>query len=525
LGIPPLAGHTLVNYAGSLTGRDFRVIVQAAPFVLQGLLPANHLALWTSLSAVVTLVWQPHIDDIEKYIVDLDAAIKHFLDCTCKITFQWFNKPKFHVILHLPEHIRRFGPAMLFATEGFESFNAIIRSCSVHSNRHAPSLDIASRMAKGNRVRHLLSRGFFPSNNKFKSPDHRSSRSPWMDISYTDFQQCNWSQAGTAPLHLIELNSFVSRLLGGWEPPISTELPAGECIGPGLAKLWSSTKCASVGIQLPISTTFTPKSVKLINGDICGAGDWVVWDEFIEPMRTNYTRIGCVVEIIKAVGSQARRDGTANFVLLSRAIIGDAHDLYKMRHLQPIPNEYKCVEIRDIKCTVNIQHNCADNKCRSTRTKAIFNEREQISDRALAVEHVSPSDLIINTGQMRDAASLNSLRWVPDALVTSQVIKDAAETAYINRQKQKNSADPEVAEAETDSLHNSEPARKRTKSAPLRGRSSLRGGPGPSNLRASALPLSAVLSSGSSEAAGPFALPTQPFSFLNTFQSNFNPSE
>ncbi|KAJ7933595.1 hypothetical protein B0H13DRAFT_1507878, partial [Mycena leptocephala] len=56
---------------------------------------------------------------------------------------QGFNKPKFHVILHLPAHVRRFGRAMLFATDGFESTNAIIRSASVHSNRYAPSLDIA----------------------------------------------------------------------------------------------------------------------------------------------------------------------------------------------------------------------------------------------------------------------------------------------------------------------------------------------------------------------------------------------
>ncbi|KAJ7686459.1 hypothetical protein B0H14DRAFT_2176181, partial [Mycena olivaceomarginata] len=29
LGISPLSGRTLVNYSGSLTGRDFRTIVQA----------------------------------------------------------------------------------------------------------------------------------------------------------------------------------------------------------------------------------------------------------------------------------------------------------------------------------------------------------------------------------------------------------------------------------------------------------------------------------------------------------------
>lgn len=76
-------------------------------------------------------------------------------------TIRWFNKPKFHILVHLPEHIRRFGPAILFATEGFESFNAVIRAQSVHSNRQAPSRDIAMAFAKQNRLRHMLSGALF----------------------------------------------------------------------------------------------------------------------------------------------------------------------------------------------------------------------------------------------------------------------------------------------------------------------------------------------------------------------------
>ncbi|KAJ6632502.1 hypothetical protein B0H10DRAFT_2251960 [Mycena sp. CBHHK59/15] len=178
---------------------DFRTIIQVAPFVLQGLLPAEYIELWTSLSAVVTLVWQPHINDLDKHIVQLEAAIKHFLNCTCHLTLEWFNKPKFHVILHLPTHIRRFGPAMLFATEGFESFNVIIRSCSVHSNQHAPSHDIASRMAKGNHIRHLLSRGFFPANRDFQTPSAGyPSKSLWMDIQPQNLENCHWPGTGAA---------------------------------------------------------------------------------------------------------------------------------------------------------------------------------------------------------------------------------------------------------------------------------------------------------------------------------------
>jgi hypothetical protein len=58
-------------------------------------------------------------------------------------------------------HVHRFGPAILFATEGFESFNAVVRDHSVHSNRLAPSHDIGRGMARCNRIRHLLSGGFF----------------------------------------------------------------------------------------------------------------------------------------------------------------------------------------------------------------------------------------------------------------------------------------------------------------------------------------------------------------------------
>ncbi|KAJ7780683.1 hypothetical protein DFH07DRAFT_910197 [Mycena maculata] len=496
LGVSPLAGATLVNYAGSLTGRDFRIIVQAAPFVLQGLLPASYIELWTSLSAVVTLVWQPHIPDLDKYIVELDAAIKHFLDCTCGLTLQWFNKPKFHVILHLPAHIRRFGPAMLFATEGFESFNAIIRSASVHSNRHAPSLDIASRMAKGNRVRHLLSRGFFPSDQNIQPtlPNNScSSQSPWMAISLLDLERCRWNQAGNSPLQFLGLNSFGSRLLG-WENNSSREV-------------------------LPVSKVFTPETVTLINGDACSAGDWVVWVECTG--RMEISRIGCVAEIIQVAGSAAQREGKADFLLLSRTIIGESHNVYKMRRLQPIPNEYCHVQIKDIKCTVNIQHNCADNKCRTTRTRVILNEREKTSERGLEVEHLSKSDLIINTAQMRDAAALNAFRWKPSPLVTANIIQLAAEKAHSDRQKQKKSTATGELEPGSPDL---EPAPKRSRLDPAASQTS--SSPGASNSR---VPSARQTSTRriqtpdreTQNSTGFSVAPARSFHFSNTFQSSF----
>jgi hypothetical protein len=84
---------------------------------------------------------------------------------------------------------------MIFATEGFESFNAIIRCASIHSNRHAPSKDIAERMAKGNRIRHLLAGGFFR-------------------VADSAGRSVKWHHVGPAPMGLLEIMSFGDDILG-----------------------------------------------------------------------------------------------------------------------------------------------------------------------------------------------------------------------------------------------------------------------------------------------------------------------
>ncbi|KAI5983240.1 hypothetical protein EDC04DRAFT_2874173 [Pisolithus marmoratus] len=88
LGIPPLAGQTLV-----------------APFILYDLIPWECYEAFLALSALVPLVWQPCIDNINEHLAILQVTIDHFLNCTVHWTLWWFNKPKFHIIRHLPDHI------------------------------------------------------------------------------------------------------------------------------------------------------------------------------------------------------------------------------------------------------------------------------------------------------------------------------------------------------------------------------------------------------------------------------------
>ncbi|KAJ3727642.1 hypothetical protein C8R42DRAFT_755301 [Lentinula raphanica] len=217
LGFSPLKGETLVQFAGSLTGSNFRAIAQVAPFVLYDLVPKPCFEAWLALSALIPLVWQPVITNIDEYLPILQDAIDRFLNCAAEWTPRWFNKPKFHILKHLPMHIRRFGPAMLYATEGFESFNAVIRDHSVHSNHQAPSRDIARGFARCNRNRHILSQGMFP---KPTVTDPSTSNEIHADtpISWFHDNPSDWVTAGPLPLALIRLRpnrrNIVAEALG-----------------------------------------------------------------------------------------------------------------------------------------------------------------------------------------------------------------------------------------------------------------------------------------------------------------------
>ena len=75
------------------------------------------------------------------------------------------TKPKLHILPHVLQDIRNFGPAILYSTEVFECFNAVFRFCSILSNHHAPSLDIARALADLERFKHVVSGGWWKQDN------------------------------------------------------------------------------------------------------------------------------------------------------------------------------------------------------------------------------------------------------------------------------------------------------------------------------------------------------------------------
>jgi hypothetical protein len=71
------------------------------------------------------------------------------------------SKPKFHFLLHIPFFICCFGPAILYSTERYEAYNAVFRAASIYSNHQAPSRDIAWIFAGIDRVKHIVTGGWW----------------------------------------------------------------------------------------------------------------------------------------------------------------------------------------------------------------------------------------------------------------------------------------------------------------------------------------------------------------------------
>ncbi|KAK6992397.1 hypothetical protein R3P38DRAFT_2570511 [Favolaschia claudopus] len=419
LGISPLAGRTLVQYSGSLTGRDFRAIAQVAPFVVYDLVSDECFKTWQALSKLVPLIWQPEIENIDSHIALLTAEIENFLLCAARWTNRWFNKPKFHIIVHLPAHIRRFGPAILFATEAFESFNAIIRQKSVHSNRHAPSRDIAQAFAQGNRIRHLLSGGLFMPKTPASSPTVESSLPD-------DSQKHDWTSVGPGPCNLIASHSTVHTYLGLTQKKPVISGASRQCVRD--KKPARKIECTLAGQHL-LSWANKPglfqtcQSITLQNNDVCNPGNFVI---IRDPQNIGQTFVAQVCEIIQEKGSQAEYSSNPDGILVQRALVDQQQPRYGMPRLRLL-DQWSMLETNDLLCTVNVQHNCMDNHCAATATRAIFQERAKTNQTRSEVAHqTNIHDVVLNTAQMRDALHLQKYRVSSEPLDLDSIVHASA---------------------------------------------------------------------------------------------------
>ncbi|KAJ3242554.1 hypothetical protein HDU77_010733 [Chytriomyces hyalinus] len=169
-GLPSkIYGHTMVHHVKSLNGKDFRLFVQVAPFALSNVVAKELHQTWVSLSHLAAHLYMSHID-VTPYNLDFTKHMDQFVFHASKTPYFYeVVKPKLHLLCHIPDFTRRFGPPRLCATEAFESSNKIIRNCISHTSRQNPSRDVSMQFANNLAVQHLVDGGAFQMEQTFHS--------------------------------------------------------------------------------------------------------------------------------------------------------------------------------------------------------------------------------------------------------------------------------------------------------------------------------------------------------------------
>ena len=290
---PTLNADYICRYKGGLIGKHFKSLAQVMPFLIYDCVPKTVLDGWTVIGELVILLWHTEITHTERYLASLTRTINDFLNITALCAPSILvSKPKFHFLVHLPAYIRRFGPAIIFSTERYESFNHVFRLSCVHSNRQAPSKDTCKTFACNDAVKHIVTGGywFHPALKKWM---HASKgvrtylgkhpvQARLLGIDIHDAQSC----AGG----LLKLSSCIRVYsFSGLGVLLTDPSQAHPARNPVLSLLWTDTHCSSLLATADNfkATYFKAKSFVTANGEGIKLGSHVI---FKHPINSKVMR-------------------------------------------------------------------------------------------------------------------------------------------------------------------------------------------------------------------------------------------
>ncbi|OJA17351.1 hypothetical protein AZE42_13066, partial [Rhizopogon vesiculosus] len=377
LNAPCLNAGYICHYKGSLIGKHFKSLSQVMPFIIYDLVPSTVLNAWTIIGELVVLVWHTKIINTEAYLASLSRTIEDFLNVTAQCSPSIIiSKPKFHFLIHLPAYIRRFGPAIIFSTERYESFNHVFRLTCIYSNRQAPSHDSCRIFAHQDIVKHVATGGF------------------WYDSKVS-----KWVQGGQEVLGYLHNHPEQARLLGlshfVCSPPIPGSGKAQTTVGANGNMMrndvvaWKNTRCAKIlKTTQPGITYFRGKSIVASEGDVAPLNGHVVFRQ----ATNGQMGIGRIREILI---SSDDHDNVSHIALQLFAFADTLHPSVHLPCLNLLDDEV-VVMAADIKCMINLQHNCIDSQCTDTLQQTVYQERIETSQTKSTIHHKSTPSYFVN---------------------------------------------------------------------------------------------------------------------------------
>ncbi|CDO77550.1 hypothetical protein BN946_scf184912.g49 [Trametes cinnabarina] len=383
LKIPNIMAEYMCKYRGGLIGKHFKTISQVISFAVRGLVDDELQRAWGAIGRLTVLIWEAEISNMPDFLVHAPANPSSLSPGLLT------EKNKFHILLHLPDHIERFGPALLFSTERYESFNHVFRLCSIHSNRQAPSRDIASAFANQARCRHILTGGY------------------WYDKA-----RKQWVHAGAAVLSHVDRHPIDARLLGISRDilpvtggitlaPLQPHEPGSPSPTRAPPLPWRQTKIAVLAPDMAPQAGLWHHGVSVItrSGDTAPLGGEVIFaltnpDATRTAPEPKRNALGSVVEILSSHDPQK----FASWIVIRESQLhAEPHPLMNLPRISR-SGAIHLVDPKSILCTINVQHDCASlSMCAASGTQAVLQERELTTRTRPVVQHTDETHFLINS--------------------------------------------------------------------------------------------------------------------------------
>ncbi|KAJ6488082.1 hypothetical protein DFH09DRAFT_1377694 [Mycena vulgaris] len=389
LSIHVIRSNYIMQYAGSLIGRQFKTIAQVNVFHVRGLVTEHQFTAWKAAGELAALLWFPEIRNLNEYRRDLRVAVANVLDIFATIDpSKIITKIKYHLLVHTDDDVVQFGPLVGVATEIFEAYNGVFRYCAILSNHLAPSRDIAIQLADQEGLKHRLTGGWWPSGADGK-----------------------WERAGRGVRHFMAEHPVLQKLVGWTEQKV---LNHGEIKLVSLKRGQKERECFSLKTTSAAWAvnygTYYPESkwnkcVYVIGEslDECLVDSWVFAKS---PTAEDSSTLisGRISDIL------VNSAGVVLVVLELFQVLSSHDEVYGMPVLVRRDSEvtFSIVPAKSVKFKFNVQHDCHSAKCEATGVRLRMQERVESDQTEKYIVHQSLDRFIINTHAFHNAHLLRA---------------------------------------------------------------------------------------------------------------------